>query len=378
VKSSNFRPSAACLAAFLIVIFTFPAAARSTVSPETWHILETGNIAYGNGEFGEALKLCESARESHSAEIERYRDVIRIAMESREVRKAGDDIGAIRDVLVKRDESDPVAIIDMVLGYHPADYFGNSMKRLLSWLEDNKAYPEADILSGKVFESEGEPKVALSWYRKAWVNKEYLDIPDEKYQLSYRMADMSFAGGDFGSQEKYLLSILEEDTVFGKPGAESPTLQAMMRTLETEQTVDKFFLLYRHANYTGLKAYIDLASFYYGNGSRLDRAFPVAVLAACVSVSRLSEAVTQSDFTWSYSGLPELMVRVGKNPEIAKWAKENHVWTSFSLLASIMRDRGLHAQSESLWEMLASSCPDAKVARRAGAEIGTVRAVRKP
>jgi hypothetical protein len=136
--------------------------------------------------------------------------------------------------------------------------------------------------------------------------------------------------------------------------------------------------LYRHKNYTGLKAYIDLASFYYGNGARLDRAFPVAVLSACVSVSRLEEAVAESDFNWSYSGLPDLMVRVGKNPEIAKWAKENHVWTSFFLLASIMHDRDLHAQAASLWEMLAASCPDAKIARRAGTEIGTTRAGRKP
>lgn len=372
----SFRPSAACLAAFLLAFSALPAAAKNIVSPETWHILESGNIAYENGEFGEALKLCESARERHATEIERYLDAIRAAMESRDARKAGDDIRAIRDAFLKRDEIEPVAIIDLVLRSRSADYFGNSMSRLLSWLEDNRAYPEADILSGKVFEAEGEPKVALSWYRKAWVNKEFLDIPDDKYQLSYRMADMSFSGGDFGSQEKYLLSVLEDDAVFGKPGAESPTLQAMMRTLEAEQTVDKFFLLYRHANYTGLKAYIDLASFYYGNGARLDRAFPVAILASCVAVSRLSEAVARSDFTWTYGGLPDLMARAGKNPEIAKWAKENRVWTSFTLLASIMGERGMHAQAESLWGMLASDCPDAKVARRAASEVA--RAARKP
>jgi len=140
----------------------------------------------------------------------------------------------------------------------------------------------------------------------------------------------------------------------------------MIRTLEIERTTDKFFSLYRHSNFTAYKAYLDLSHFYYYDSrKRLDRALPVAALASSVAVTRLAGAVVRTDFEYVYGGLGDLFTRVGRNPEIAAWARDNRFWDSFLVLSAVLYDHGARSQALYLWDLVADYCPDRASSRKA-------------
>ena len=362
---TTLRSSRAASVIFFLCI-GFALSAATVGGNEAWRILERAQIAFERGEAGEALLFCEQAREVHTAGIRSYIEILKKSLAPAEVKKAGDDIRDVQAVLEKRNDSPALAVFEAVQLNHPPDFFGKSVAAMLAWLEKRLVYPEADFLVGKVYEAEGEHRLALSFYEKAWSNRDMLDIGDEQYTLIYRMADLSANMQNFGAQEAYLLLILTEDPVFGKPGEESPTLRAMIRTLEIERTTDKFFSLYRHSNFTAYKAYLDLSHFYYYDSrKRLDRALPAAALASSIAVTRLTGAIVRKDFEYVYGGLGDLFTRVGKDAELAAWARDNRFWDSFLVLASVLYDHGARTQALYLWTLVADYCPDRVASRRA-------------
>ena len=331
---------------------------------EAWRKLESAHIAFEDNELGAALLYCEQAKVQHTKTISGYISDLRTSLSPSEVKQAGDDLQSVYAVLVKRNDLAALEILDAVFLNHPVEYFGKSIQALLLWLEKRLVYPEADFLTGKIYEAEGENFLALANYRKAWENKEFLEIPDERYSLAYRMADLSFIMGQKGEQEKYLLLVLLNDPLYGKPGDESPTLEAMLRTVEIDPTLEKFFSLYRHSNYIALKAYQNLAELYQ-EANNNGRAVALATLAASISVTHLAEAVKQADFSYVYSGLNDLFIRSRRNNEISVWASERKLFDSFLIFASILNERGSREQAISLWTSLSLYCSDKTVSLEA-------------
>lgn len=352
----------------ILLIATFSANALNPLNDETWKLLDSAKKEFSKDEFGSALTLCEKSRETYEMYIDYCVDELETSLSSREVKKAGDAITDVRSALLKRNENSSIEILDSILGNHPSTSFGNSMNALMSWLKEKKAFPEADFLMGKIYEAEGERAIALSFYESAWTHREYLDIPSEKITIAYRMADLSKYTGKTGDQEKYLLLVLADDSLYGMPGSESPTLLAMMRTLENDTTTDKFFTLYRYDNPVSLKACSDLAMLYLSD-NRTDRAFAPAVVASIISVSMLSSAVSARDFEYVYSTIEDLMVRVGKNREISAYARENKLWDPFYLLALTLRERGHEKLAVFLLNELIRSCPDITITKKARDEV---------
>ena len=346
------------------------AQAASKGEAEAWRVLEEAEYAYENGEFGEALKLCDKARLRHESTINSYISILTKAIIPSEVKHAGDGLDAVYAILEKRNDSSALSVLDTLYLVKPPKNFGNSLQKLLSWLHGRIVYPEADILAAKVYEAEGELIVARTFYEKAWQSRAFLEVPDDWYTIAYRMAEISERQGDYGAQEKYLLLVLTGDPVFGAPGKESQTLLAMMRTIRENSSLDKFFSLYRHDAMPALSAYQDLSYYYYRlSGKRIDRAFPVAVLASCTSITALSRTVSLVDFQYVYRDFNDLLVRSGKSAKVIKWATDNRIWDSFMLFASIMYEDGERDQAMALWDSLASYCPDAVVARKASGEL---------
>jgi hypothetical protein len=125
------------------------------------------------------------------------------------------------------------------------------------------------------------------------------------------------------------------------------------------------FLLYRHSNFRALKAYQDLADFYYIRSNRIDRALPVATLAAVISITRMTEVLRQKDLDYVYRDLTDLFDRFAVTRDLSAWASENRMWLSFTILARVMRAAGMREQSLSLWNALEAHCPDPDVVRMA-------------
>lgn len=360
--------SRALALAIAVALCAINAQAEAVLADDDWKVLDSAGYAFERKEFGEALRLADKARSIHVAKYDKAKAILSKSVMSPEVKKAGDDLIGVYKALTKRSDNTATAVLDGIYLTKDPFFFGNSLSRLFTWLTERREYPEADILTGKVYEAEGEFNVAINFFKKAWDKRSDLDIPDDRFTIAYHLADIAEQQGEFGSQEENLLLVLLDDEVYGAPGKESTTLQAMVRSIKTDPTMTKFFMLYRHDRLVALKAYQDLARCYERDG-RIDRAYPVAVLAACASMTALAKTLQTEDFQYTYTTFEDLVRQSASRRKVVQWATDNDVWESFLLLSSIMWKSGDYEQATGLWNCLASFCPDATIARKASGEL---------
>lgn len=344
----------------------FPVSPQDTEKEKdkTWHLLEMGKLKMEKGEFGEALHYANIAREVHKNQIEKKYKSLFNSLKPKQVKYAGDDIFDVYAVLKDREDYDACAILDDIFLTHPPVFFDQSISKLMTWLEKKTAFPETDFLTGQIYSAEGEYGQALHYYKLAWDYRLFLEIPDARFNIIYELADTSKLLHKYDDQEKYLLLVLTEDSIYGTTNLESPTLQAMIKTLTTEKTAEKFFLLYRHHNSIALKAYMDLTEIYLQAGNT-GRALTAAALAANIAVTNLDEAVSKVDFNYSYENFSNLLYKLTGKEEILNWAENQNFWKAFLNLADALAAEKYTEQAAYLYQKIAESVPSIKYAQEA-------------
>lgn len=329
-----------------------------------WQLLEQGKIAYEKREFGTALLLFGKARELHKTQVAAQYDYLFSAVKPYQVRAAGDLIADVYRVLEKRQDYEACAILDKIFLTHPPAYFDKSISALLDWFKRSGVYPECDYLIGKVYELEGELSQSRRFYKTAWESREFLYIPDMRFEIIYSLAQISGLLKQYDDQEKYLLLILTEDSVYGTTNVESATLRSMIHTVKNEQTIEKFFSLYRHHNDIALRAYIELTDIYM-RAEEYDRAFRTALLGSDIAVTYMSDTLKRVDFTYTYSTFSDLLLRVGTNKDILHWTETKKIWDVFLQLADLLYRQGYVVQASDLYYKLAEYCPSYTYAKEA-------------
>lgn len=320
-----------------------------------WLLFEQGKAAYEKREFEKALLLFKQAREIHKTQVTAQYDYLISALKSYEVKAAGDRIADVYSVLKQREDYEACAILDGIFLNNPPAYFDKSISSLLVWLSKRFIYPECDYMIGKVYEIEGELSQARDFYQTAWEAREFLYIPDMRFEIIYSLAHISGLLQHYDDQEKYLLLILTEDAVFGTTNTESATLRAMIHTIKSEKTIEKFFSLYRHHNDIALRAYIELTSIYM-RAAEYDRAFRTALLGSSIAVTYLDETLKSIDFTYTYTDFSDLLKRTGTNSEILRWTETKQIWGILLQFADLLYRKGFAAQAMDLYRKIADSC----------------------
>ena len=308
----------------------------------SWVALEKARLNYQNKDFGEALDGVLKAKDLKREEIQGALDILNEALSYEAVRRIGDDIVRIREKLEERKSYKALMVLDEVfVSKNPGD-FGNSMKNLLTWLQGLVSFPEALFLEGNIYSAEGEFKLAQEYYSQAWENNIYFDIPDEKYSLLYKIADLADFTGDTEKKEQALLLVVSGDPVFALPGNETGILLSMKKNLSQKENLESFFLLYRHDKWFALKAYHDLAEYYYGvEGGTMERAFTCSMLASSIIVTKLSYALSDREVDWHYKDLKNLLKTISRHPEILVWMDENKCWETLLLFGDNRKRRAL-------------------------------------
>jgi len=347
-----------------IVLSLVSALAFAQTEDPVWLQLDKAHTAYAEGEYGTALELTQRARQSrHQMTVHRL-SVLDVAFNPEDVRRVGDDLSLIRAVLLERDEREALDILDTLLKARNSGEFGNSATKLIDWLRRSDVFPEADYLEGLIHDAEGETAIALRLYLKAWENRGFLDIPDQKYDILYRMAASSLGLGDSDTAEKDFLQILSDDPVYGTPDIPSATLKAMKNTLIAPGGIEKFITLYRHENPKALRAGIGLSRIYLGKNGNAERALNVTVYSACMAVSMVDRVLKSRRLTWDGTSLKSLFLVVSKSEEVSSWASGEAVWEPFTLLSQSLAASGYTDQAVSILTDLERYCPDAAVSRK--------------
>ncbi|UTC63765.1 hypothetical protein E4O00_07400 [Treponema sp. OMZ 788] len=351
---------------FLIFYFSAVLFSLDTIDEDEkpWHLLEQAKIQIEKGEFGIALHLTNKARDLHKARTEKKYNHMFNSLKPKRVKLEGDNISDVYAILNKREDYDACKILDDIFLTHPPVFFDKSISKLMAWLEKRKAFPETDFLAGKIYFAEGDYEQAMHYYKEAWNARMFLEIPDERFNIIYSLADTSKLLHRYDEQEKYLLLVLTEDPIYGTTNLESDPLQAMIKTITSEKTTEKFFLLYRNKNPIALKAYMDLTDIYLEAGKNR-RALATAVLGSIITITNLDEVISKDDYNYEYTEFANLLHRLHRRQDVVLWAEQQNFWRAFMNLADSLLKNGNNEQAFYLYSKLAESIPSIKYAQEA-------------
>ena len=373
---------------FLTLAFAGSVCAQSTVvarkpsGDEYWYILKQAQDAYDYSNFGQAISLAEQAKKKRKDLIEWERYTMDQAQRSSAVRLSGDDLGLVRDALVKGKLKNALEIVDSYLSIYGSQKFGGKFSSLLSFIDRNSGYPEADYLIGRVYKVEGEIKKAEIYMKKAYETFDLLSVPDVKYDILYDMADIAKSQLDsmsytqylssknsssyYAEYEKYMTDILADDNIYSSPSI----MNSMIKVISSKdkKSMSRFFELYRSDNDRSLDALIGLANYYRLSAAyvpsnadvkaELIKSLKCAALASVIAVTRIQDTLDDRMTDFSYSGIQDLFKKCTRYPDILGWGNDVGVWELFGVLADTASDLGYTNFSDELFTVLSTSNPE--------------------
>ena len=307
--------------------------------------------AYENKEYGKALKYAEDAIVYKKEQYKTDYETISTSIAAKDVKKAGDDITNIISVLKDRDEYD---VINLINSYNSKGNFDNSISKVLEYIKNHEEYPEAQKLIGDIYKIEGEYSFAEQYYIKALENASVLDIPDERYEIIYMLAELSRLNGDYDTMEIRLLNIIGKEQ-----NVTNMTLARSMKNTVSKNNaaaIEKFFTMYRAQDYFSLKAFYELAE-YYLSINELEKAFNYSAVAVITGYTKIYNVVSKRDIDFEYTNIADFLDLVAYHNDIVNWGSDNDVWRSFNLFCEICAQCGYDKFSFELLNILAFHSP---------------------
>ena len=319
-------------------------------------------VAYRNAieamdaqDYGKALKYSEDAILYRKQRIEKQINTVKNSLSAKRVQAAGDRFDSVLNVLQNRKEYETANIINYYLKKKGKDYFEDSITNLLAYMENSKAFPEAHKVIGDIYKLEGEYQFAEEYYLMALDKADVLDIPDEKYDILYMLADISRLEGDFPKMEVRLLNILAEDYNY----RDSALKRSMIGTISANKndSMEKYFNLYRADSYNSINAYNQLAEYYHGEGESA-KALEFAALSTITSFSRIIDILYSRNSTFEYTDLASFYQEAAYYSDVIEWGNKTSAWKSFNILARYSLEAGYKNFSRELLRVIARYVPE--------------------
>ncbi len=336
----------------LLMVLTMSLFAQNGLNSKSSVAYRNALYCFENKEYGKSLKYAEDAILYRKEQITSDYNMIQTSIAAREVSKAGDEITNIIPVLTERDEYECIGIINY---YNSKGNFDNSIKKVLEYIKEQEQFPEAQKLIGDIYKLEGEYDFAETYYKKALDNEGVLDVPDEKFEILYLLADISRLKNDYDRMEIRLLNVigtqqLEKNKIISR---------AIKNTVKADlpENVDKTFQLYRTYDFYSLKAYSLLAEYYYSLGEN-ERAFNYSALAVINGFTKIRKLLEKRNLDYSFTTLEGFFDEVPNYPDIVEWGSVNYVWKSFNLLADVCSSLGYNKYAMKLLTIIAFHSPE--------------------
>ena len=339
----------------LLVVLSFLSLslfAQNSLNSKSNVAFRNAQNAFENKEYGKALKYAEDAILYKKEKVMQDYSLIDTSIAARDVKRAGDNIEDIIPVLRERDEYE---CIDLINYYNSKGNFDNSITKILEYIKSQEQYPEAQKLIGDIYKLEGEYEFAEQYYLKALDNAAVLDVPDERYEIIYLLADLSRQQNDYDKMEIRLLNIIGKEQ-----NTRNMLLASSMKNTVSKNNADaieKFFQMYRADNYFSLKAYCELAE-YYLSINELEKAFNYSTIAVITGYTKVYNVLSKRDIDFEYINITEFLDLIQFHPDILRWGSENQVWKSFNLFCDICGKCGYEKFSFELLTILAFHSPE--------------------
>ena len=343
---------------FVLLFFTFFAVnvfSVDLINEDSVQSYRDAKSFFLNKEYGKALDKCEEAITFRKENVLEEVSIITEALKPKQVQRAGDDLSAVLKVLNERNEKRPISVINKYIKLKGEDYFENSISKLISHIQQKEHYPEVYKLIGDIYKLEGEYKFAEDYYKKALDNSNVLNIPNDRFELLYSLAEISEINEDYKRMEIRLLNILTDDSTYKNKALSKALFNTVVSN--KKDCFEKFFELYRGNNYFSLKAYSKLSDYYYSIQD-YDKAFNFCALNVITSITKIQEVISSRDITFEFKNIENLLYHVQYYDDIIKWGNDNEIWSSFNLLAKITKELGNKDFTEKLLKVLAQFSPE--------------------
>lgn len=338
-----------------LFVFTFSAFCKDRVTLNDTLISYRNAITeFDNQNYGLSLKYCEEAILYRRQLIEYQTETLKNSLGANRVRAVGDKIDDVLKILTERKENESISIINYYVKKFGIEHFDNSISSLQKFIESSKTFPEVHKIMGDIYRLEGEYEFAEEYYTSALSNASVLDIPEEKYEILYNLAEISRLQGDYNEMEVRLLNILTEDSNY----KDDALISAIKNTINSDKadSVEKFFMLYRSDSFKCIKAYNQLCDYYYSLGEN-ERALTFAALSVITSFTNICESIESRSSVYEYENLSTFFQECAFYDDIVEWGSNNGVWESFNNLARICIANGKKTFARELLTTLAQFSP---------------------
>ena len=385
-----------CIVFFVSVTVFAQSSAQLSVQQHRqpwWLTLEQGKLRFRNGDYGGALIQFEDARRTRRNMYEQMeRDFIHLLSQN-DVRRLGDALDRVEQYSRDRHHIAATAALDELYYRVPKSSFNNSAAKALEALGLLKDYPEAEYWIGEVYRIEGELRLALIQYRRAYEMRANLEDPGFSASLQYKIGSVLLTRQEYTEMEKAYLAIINEyDTLWiNSREAENtrttanrtdsertqplPYAQASasfattaMRRILVNDGIGRFLELYRYNNTLVENAHRQLGFFFVV--TQRPSAQEHLMYAFLIQNTIIIEEITRRQFDFSLSAGTEVHRRhhiensareliliseeIKKYPNLQSYVNEVEYYkTAYYLAASLFRNNNTPT-ALTIWEFLAS------------------------
>jgi tetratricopeptide (TPR) repeat protein len=335
---------------FLFMAFPEIVDAQMEAERPYWFTLERGKLYFRNGAYGDALSAFEDARTQRSAMYTRMeRDMISL-LSIPEVRRLGDSLEQVEAYIADRNQINAARALEELYYRVPREALEGSARNALAQFKRLQDYPEAEYWIGETYRVEGELRIALGQYQKAYEHRELLENPGFAVEICYKIADIHRVHQEYTEMAAVLERILAEDSLWSQD-SETFVRRAMSRTLENDG-IDRFLTLYRYNNSAVLRAH-ELLGFYYYTTARHNRALEHLLFAFLIMNTVLIEDLTRDQFDYSYTTLDVLLTGALRRPERAAYMERMEYFRTMYYLGTSFFGSGKLNAARDFWRILA-------------------------
>lgn len=358
---------------FVLLVCNAPLFAQHPENPgkenESWQILQKAQSAFDRQDFGLSLKYLQNCLEQRKKEIIWKTYVLNNALKPYQVRKEGDYIDDVLNVLKEREEYEAIEIIENLCTKKGKEFFSGSAKKIVEYIEKTSDYPEAYFLIGKIYKLEGEFNLALEYFEKARASSSLLEIPAQKISILYEIADIAENTKDVPTQEKALILIVQDDGYYQNETVK----KALLRSAKVinEDYSSKFFTLYRIDAISTVKAYFDLSKIYSSAGKYKD-AFITNLYSVLISFTHINSILEERESEYTYTDLKSFFDEISRYPDILKWCNDNKFWESFFNIYEYGIRSDAPRFGKDILSAMSKDCPDSYWKKAAEEKINSI------
>lgn len=348
--------------AFPFLILFFASACFAQIAPKkpvaseySWRLLQHAEVLYDSGNYTEAMTYALKAKENRQGESRWESFTLDNSLSPFEVRRAGEQFENVMPVLLERQQSESIKIVNKYLDLYSPERFNNSIYNLKSWIEKKSVYPEADYLIGKIYQVEGEYKSAYTFYENARKNSDFLDIPDEIFTILYSMAELAKLENDSETYEQTLLLILSKDSNFSDNVLKNAVIKIIDANKKTN--VDRFFSLFRADSPLTMKALHEISEIYESRNEKKTSLF-CSALGSLEGFTHIYNSLKDREPAYEFSTLADFLKEISSFSDIEEWCVESSFWDFLIELGGKSSERGNLIFANELLNILAANIPN--------------------